>query len=108
MTTTLAGYIAIFFGLLWAVWPKTLRWWMVGKASWALYWLLVGYVYIPLSTLVEGYGVKGWVGLAVGLVVLGTLLRKAVGVLAVKLPLIAFRVVGALNLAIGLYLVWAP
>lgn len=102
----LVGWLTVFFGALWTIFPKTLRWWLVGKASWFLYWLFLAYLYVPISTFVAPYGLKGWIGLAVGLIVFGGLLRSVIAGVAAKAPLLAFRAIGALNLAAGIYLVF--
>jgi hypothetical protein len=106
LSAYIAGWFAVFFGLLWTFFPATLRWWLVGKASWALYWLLLAYLYVPLSSFFHQYGWRGWLGLAIALIVIGTLLRKAVARLSSNAPLVVFRVIGAINLAAGIYLIF--
>lgn len=100
----LIGYFSIFIGLVWIVRPQVLRWWLVGKASWALYWTLVLYLFFPVASLIERWGAKGWICLAIGLVVFGGLLRGFIKKLAERLPLVSFQVIGTLTLLSGIFM----
>ena len=103
---TVIGWVSVLLGVLWLVWPKLLRGWLVGKTSWTLYWMLVFYFFFPVAAYMEQWGLKGWVALGIGLIVFGGLLRELIGKVAERLPLVSFRVMGALNVASGLYLVF--
>ena len=103
---TLIGWFSIFIGLLWLVWPKLLRGWLVSKASWTLYWALVFYLFFPAAAFMEQWGAKGWIVLGIALIVFGGLLRGLIGRAAERLPLVSFRVIGAMNVASGAYLVF--
>ena len=106
MLSKIIGCFAVFLGVLWVVWPQILRGWVVGKVSWALFWLIAFSIFYPAASWIGRWGMNGWAAFVLAFVVLGSLLKTVINKSAEKIPLACFRIAGALNIVSGLFLIF--
>jgi hypothetical protein len=100
------GYVSIFLGLLWVIWPQLLRGWAVSRASWALFWLLLSLFFSPLAAWAKQWDMNGWICAVITFLIVGSVLRNLIGKAAQKIPLLYFRLAGLLSILSGLYLIF--
>ena len=108
----------ILMGVLWIIWPEMLRGWFTRKTGRRMFWLVCG----CLTILMLHIGALAWqvrvravktIALASAVLLFGFLwtvqsnARTQLRVWCQNIPLKVFRTAGAINIAIGVFLMYA-
>lgn len=112
MLTKLFAYFFVLMGTLWIIWPELLRGWFTRKANFKFFWLVLVFLFFSVIHLLSLIGqVKipilrsfGTAAVLIFIVIVWTLRGKAKARLTDwcrTRPLIYFRVVGLMNIAMG-------
>lgn len=106
MFSKLVGYFSIFMGVLWLVWPGLLRGWLAGKTTRHIFWLLLGAFFFPLFRGAGKFGLEGFLAVIIGFWLLMKFAGAAIQAAAARIPALAFRAAGLLNIVSGCWLLF--
>ncbi len=109
MITKLVGGFSILWGIFWAVKPAVLRDKLIFKTGHYLFWLMMGaFVYPLIHFFGKTVGVAGTAAFLGAFWALVKLMKTTLRETFNRVPLIAFRVIGFLNIVTGSALIWWP
>lgn len=106
MFAKIIGYLAILFGVLWVIWPVLLRNYFARKTNWWMFWLALGLLFSPMVHFGKQWGLLGIIFVFVAFWIVMKMARERVRHYFTYLPLVAFRVIGFLNIVSGCLLVF--
>lgn len=95
------GWCSVLVGLLWSVHPESLRSWFIGKSWRMLFWVLLGMLSYPLGVFGKAMGWMGVAAVFAGFWLVMRIAGSAIKALFCRVPAIALRVIGLLNLFNG-------
>jgi len=106
MLNLIAGVLSIALGILWVLKPEWLRARMLGKTNRWIFWLAVCFVFFPIIHLGGKMGLGGVVVVFVLFWIGMKRVRQGVRDAGSKLPLVAFRAVGLIQILAGVVLLF--
>lgn len=106
MFAKILGYLAVLFGILWVIWPILLRNYFARKTNWTLFWVALALLFYPMVHLGKQWGVVGIICVFIAFWIVMKMAHERIRHYFTYLPLIAFRVVGVLNIVSGCLLIF--